>query len=73
MMKLVYWSVRIEGFLLSDFIAEIEQARTELVRWNKAGELVHRVDVREGFENLPSSFLDLFSGANEGTLLVRAA
>jgi NADPH-dependent curcumin reductase CurA len=71
MMKLVYGAVRIEGFLLSDFIPDIEQARTELVKWNNAGELVHRVDVREGFENLPSSFLDLFSGANAGTLLVR--
>lgn len=73
MMKLVYWSVRIEGFLLGDFMAEIESARADLAKWNKAGELAHRVDVREGLHNLPSSFLDLFLGANEGTLLVRAA
>jgi NADPH-dependent curcumin reductase CurA len=73
MMRVVYWRVRLQGFVLPDFHGEIELARSDLERWMKEGKLVHRQDLRHGFEQLPSSFLDLFRGANSGTLLVRVA
>jgi len=73
MMRVVYWRVRLQGFVLPDFHGEIELARSDLARWMKEGKLVHRQDLRHGFEQLPGSFLDLFSGANSGTLLVRVA
>ncbi|GGC27501.1 NADP-dependent oxidoreductase [Novosphingobium marinum] len=72
MMKLVYWSVRIEGFLLGDFVDDFDEARSSLEKWYAEGLLVNRTDLRNGIENLPASFLDLFSGRNEGTLLVSA-
>jgi NADPH-dependent curcumin reductase CurA len=73
MMRVVYWRVRIQGFVLPDFREEIESARADLERWVRAGQLVHRLDLRHGFERLPGSFLDLFQGANAGTLLVQIA
>lgn len=70
MMRLVYGSVRMQGFLLGDFEARIPEARDQLWEWVVSGQLRHREDIRLGFENLPVTFGDLSRGANEGTLLV---
>jgi NADPH-dependent curcumin reductase CurA len=73
MMRVVYSRVRIQGFVLGDFPREVEGARADLMRWVKEGKLVHREDLRRGFDRLPNSFFDLFKGANAGTLLVQVA
>lgn len=70
MMKIVYWSVRMQGFLLSDFPEEFEHAQQDLLQWGKEGKIKHYEDIRDGFANLPSTFMDLFSGANTGTLML---
>jgi len=53
-----------------DYIGEADAARSELQRWLAEGKIVRHEDVRRGFEQLPVAFLDLFSGANQGSLLV---
>lgn len=70
MMKVVYRRIRIEGFVLGDYAAQVDAARAQLRAWLRAGQIHCRVDLRHGMRNLPSVFLDLFKGANEGTLLV---
>lgn len=70
MMRLIYGSVRMQGFLLGDYEADIPEASTQLWTWVREGKLRHREDIRQGFETLPSSFGDLSLGANDGTLLV---
>ncbi len=71
MMRLVYGSIRMQGFLCGNYADEFGTAIADLKRWNEAGEIVYREDLRSGFENLPQAFSALFSGANEGTLLVQ--
>jgi hypothetical protein len=71
MMRVVYWRVRIEGFVLGDFVDKIGAARGELKRWVNEGKLAHRIDLRYGFKSLPAAFLDLFNGSHIGTLLVQ--
>ncbi len=73
MMRVVYGRLRIEGFVLADFREEIGTARAELARWVEEGRLLYRQDLRQGFERLPGSFLDLFAGATAGALLVQVA
>lgn len=70
MMKLVYGRVRMEGFVVGDFIDQVEEARAVLSAWLDTRQLQVRVDLRDGMERLPVALVDLFSGANEGTLLV---
>lgn len=72
MMRLVYGQIRMEGFVVGAFIDQVEEARVQLRDWLDSGELIVRTDVRQGLETLPAAFADLFSGANRGTLLVRA-
>lgn len=72
MMKLVYWRVRIQGFVMGDFAHDADAALADLRRWRDEGRLVYRTDIRDGFGKLPRAFLDLFTGANDGALLVRS-
>jgi NADPH-dependent curcumin reductase CurA len=70
MMKLVYRRIRMEGFIVGDFVDRAGEARAVLGRWIDSGALKIRVDLRHGFEAIPGAFVDLFSGGNAGTLIV---
>lgn len=69
MMRLIYGSIRMQGFLYSDYLAEVSGALEDLILWTRSGAIVTRQDVRSGFDNLPSFFNALFDGSNKGTLL----
>jgi NADPH-dependent curcumin reductase CurA len=45
----------------------------QLYTWVQSGELVDRVDVREGLENAPATLRRLFSGDNQGKQLLKIA
>jgi NADPH-dependent curcumin reductase CurA len=68
-MQLVYGGVRMQGFLMHDFIPEWPQAMADLSQWLREGRIHHREDVREGFENVPTIYSALFHGGNQGTLI----
>ncbi|WOE75632.1 NADP-dependent oxidoreductase [Alterisphingorhabdus coralli] len=70
MMRLIYGGITMRGFLVGDFAAEWETARADLKAQYESGAIVYRNDLREGFDQLPQHFGDLFQGHNNGTLLV---
>ena len=70
MMRLIYGSVQMQGFLLGDYEQELAEGWHHLGSWLRNGSLVHREDVRTGFAAIPQSFPALFDGSNTGTLLV---
>jgi len=72
MMKLVYRRLRMEGFVVGDFVDRADEARAALGGWIDSGALKVRVDLRHGFDAIPGAFVDLFSGRNAGTLIVAA-
>ena len=45
----------------------------DLVQWLTEGKLQWREDIQEGFENIPSTFLRLFNGSNQGKQLLKLA
>ena len=72
MMKLVYRRIRMEGFVIGDFVDRADEARAVLRSWIDGGALKVRVDLRKGFDAIPAAFVDLFAGRNAGTLIVAA-
>lgn len=64
---------RMEGFIILDYIPRAGPALEQLTAWLKAGELVDRVDVMEGFENAPKALVRLFAGQNQGKQLLKIA
>ena len=64
-----YGSIRMEGFLTRNYTAEFPVYKTT-PRMGKEGTFTLKEDIRSGFDNLPKSYLDLFTGQNRGTLVV---
>lgn len=66
-------SARMEGFVVFDFKDEFENAKRKLAEWYNDDKLKYRENVLEGFENIPTAFIGLFSGDNIGKQLVKVA
>jgi NADPH-dependent curcumin reductase CurA len=62
---------RIEGFLLFDYAARYQEARTQLGEWIAAGKLTYREDILDGLEQAPGAIARLYAGENKGKLLIR--
>jgi len=73
LMNLVVRRVRMEGFVMIDFMDRIPEAAGELSQWVFGGRIQYRNDIQEGFENIPKTFLRLFTGANQGKQMLRLA
>ena len=70
---LIRKSARMEGFVVFDFKDEFEGAKKQLGEWYNSGKLKYRENIIEGFENIPSAFIGLFSGENIGKQMVKVA
>jgi NADPH-dependent curcumin reductase CurA len=73
MMRMVYGSVTMRGFLARDYSEQFPTALADIRRWTEEGKIFHREDLRSGFEQLPETYLSLFTGGNAGTLLAKIA
>ena len=73
LMRLVYGSIRMEGFLASTYARHFPQAMSILAEWIEQGKLLHREDIRIGLDALPLSLNALFDGSNRGTLIVQVS
>ncbi len=63
--------LRMEGLVVFDYAARFPEAAIKMADWIKAGRLLYREDITEGFETLPEAFIGLFRGENFGRRLVR--
>ena len=64
-------SVLLQGFIVSNYSEYFGEAITHLTTWLGEGKLKYIETVIEGFEKLPDAFLGLFSGKNQGKMIVR--
>lgn len=72
-MMLVLKTSTMQGFLLGQFGKRFGEAAGQLGEWVASGKLKFAVDVQEGFENTPKTFLRLFEGKNLGKQLLKVA
>jgi NADPH-dependent curcumin reductase CurA len=73
LMNLVLRRVRMQGFITVDFLDRMGEAQAALMEWVFSGQIKYREDIQEGFDNIPKTFLRLFSGDNQGKQLLRIA
>lgn len=64
-------SLRLQGFLLSDYRQQWDQARVELEELVAAGRLRYRETIAKGIENAPEAFIGMLHGRNIGKQLVQ--
>ncbi|MCH4822244.1 NADP-dependent oxidoreductase [Gramella lutea] len=68
---LIKKSSMMQGFVISDYSDRHSEGVQQLAKWLQEGKLTYTETVREGFENIPQAFLDLFDGKNKGKMVVK--
>lgn len=69
--KLIARSARVEGFIVRSYAEEFTDAAAVLAGWVREDSIRFREHVVERLEDAPAAFLMLFSGGNDGKLMVR--
>jgi NADPH-dependent curcumin reductase CurA len=64
-------SVMLQGFIVSNYSDRFSEALTHLTQWLSDGKIKYTETVIDGFDKLPEAFLGLFSGSNQGKMLVK--
>jgi hypothetical protein len=64
-------SVLLQGFIVSNYSNRFGEAITNLTQWLDEGKIKYTETIIEGFDKLPEAFLGLFSGKNQGKMLVK--
>lgn len=73
LMILVTRRIRMQGFVVIDYLGRAGEAIADLGKWVADGELAWREDIQEGFDNIPATFQRLFDGRNVGKQLLKLA
>jgi len=61
------------GMVVLDFLPRASEARAAMTEWRKAGKLKTREHIVEGLSTFPETLLMLFTGKNEGKLVLKVA
>ena len=59
-----------QGFIVRDHADEFQEAIKQLGSWLADDKLKVDETRREGFENVPKAFIEIFEGKNTGKMLV---
>ncbi|MDF1845844.1 MAG: NADP-dependent oxidoreductase [Parvibaculaceae bacterium] len=71
LIQIVGKSLKLEGFIVSNHLDIIPDFYAEMAKLISSGKMKTEQTVEEGIENAPKAFLNLFSGANFGKMLVK--
>jgi len=63
----------VKGFLVSDYLDRYAESLQSLSEWMAEGKIQYKVDIVEGIENAPSAVNKLFTGENNGKLVIKVS
>ena len=64
-------SLKMEGFIVSNFFDMTADFHRDMTAWAKAGKMTWRETVVDGVANTPQAFIGLFKCENFGKMVVR--
>lgn len=71
LMQIIAKRLKLQGFIVSDFIDLREKFLQDMSDWLKQGKIKTKETIYEGIEEAPKAFLGLFAGKNIGKMLVK--
>jgi len=69
--KLITQRALMQGFMVTDYVAEYPAAIAAMTAWFKEGRLKNAEELIVGIENTGAAFCRMFAGGNRGKLIVR--
>ena len=63
-------SVKLQGFIVSNYSDLFGEGFAQLTHWLNEGKLKYTETIIHGFDKLPETFIGLFSGKNQGKMIV---
>jgi hypothetical protein len=66
-------SIKLQGFIVTQFASLRAQFLNDMTGWINEGRMKWEETIENGVENAPAAFINLFSGANTGKMLVKLA
>lgn len=69
--NLIMRRLRVEGFVILDYLDKYPQYQQQLAGWMLEGRLKYRLHVLPGIDNAVEAFKMLYTGANTGKLMVQ--
>ena len=71
--KILMKRVRVQGFIILDYIPRWSEAISDLGQWLNQGKIKYALEVIEGLENAPKAILKLLDGNKKGKLIVKVS
>jgi len=71
--QLIVKRASMTGLLVADYVPRFGEGITEMAGWLRSGQLVFDEHVDSGIENALPAFLRLFSGSNDGKMILQLA
>ena len=68
---LVKNSALMQGFIVSNYANKFPEGIKQLSEWLSEDKLIYTETIVEGFDAIPSAFIDLFEGKNKGKMIVK--
>lgn len=65
-------SILMQGFIVGNYSNRFKEGIIQLAEWVKSGKLKYIETIVDGFDQLPTALLGLFSGNNTGKMIVKA-
>lgn len=69
--QLIVKRATMRGLLVADYVPEFAEGVTAMAGWLRSGQLVFDEHVDDGIENALPAFLRLFSGTNDGKMILK--
>lgn len=71
--EMIYKFITMKGFVVSAFTDQQPQFLKDMAGWISSGDVQYDETITDDIENAPDAFIGLFSGSNNGKMLVRLA
>ena len=71
--QLIVKQATMHGFLIMGYVPRFAEGGAQIARWISEGRMRIDEDIVEGIENTYSAFMKLFSGGNQGKLILKIA
>jgi len=71
LMQMVGKQLKMRGFIISSHVDMLQAFQHDMVGWIGAGRIKWQETIVDGIEQAPQAFINLFTGANIGKMLVR--